>query len=54
MRQLTFPTYDLTNHPQYRGQQTTPQPPIQVEGEPEYIVEEILDSRLHRNKLQYW
>ena len=39
--------------PTIPGQQITPQPPIQIEGEPEYIVEEILDSRLHRNKLQY-
>jgi hypothetical protein len=29
--------------PTILGQQITPQPPIEVEGEPEYIVEEILD-----------
>ena len=35
------------------GQQITPQPPIDIEGEPEYIVEEILDSRLQWNKLEF-
>ena len=39
--------------PTILGQQTTPQPPIEIEGEPEYIVEEILDSRPHRNKLEF-
>jgi hypothetical protein len=39
--------------PTILGQQTTPWPPIQIEGELEYIVEEILDSQLHHNKLQY-
>jgi hypothetical protein len=39
--------------PTIPGQQTTPQSPIEVEGEPEYIVEEILDSRLRRNKLEF-
>ena len=39
--------------PTIPGQQTTPQPPIEVEGEPEYVVEEILDSQLHRNKLEF-
>ena len=39
--------------PTIPGQQTTPQPPIEVEGEPEYVVEEILDSRLCRNKLEF-
>jgi len=28
-------------------------PPIQIEGEDEYELEEIMDSRLHYNKLQY-
>ena len=31
----------------------TPQSPIDVEGEPEFIVEEILDSHLQRNKLEF-
>ena len=39
--------------PTIPGQQITPQPPIEIEGEPEYIVEEILDSRLRRNKLDF-
>jgi Chromo (CHRromatin Organisation MOdifier) domain len=39
--------------PTILGQQTTPQPPIEVEGEPKYVVEEILDLRLHRNKLEF-
>ena len=30
-----------------------PPPPIQIEGEDEYELEEIIDSRLHYNKLQY-
>jgi len=30
-----------------------PQAPVEVEGEEEYIVEEILDSRLRRNKLEF-
>ncbi|KAF8231003.1 hypothetical protein L208DRAFT_1279223, partial [Tricholoma matsutake] len=39
--------------PTIPGQQTTPQPPIIVEGAPEYIVEEILDSCLQQNKLEF-
>src|SRR5882757_1029220 len=38
--------------PTLSGQQITPQPPIEIEGELEYEVEQILDSRLRRNKLQ--
>src|ERR1700761_1975555 len=30
-----------------------PPPPIEIDGEPEYELEEIIDSRLYRNKLQY-
>jgi len=30
-----------------------PQAPVEVEGEEEHIVEEILDSRLRRNKLEF-
>jgi len=30
-----------------------PTPPIQIEGEDEYELDEIIDSRLHYNKLQY-
>ena len=32
--------------PTIPGQQITPQPPIEIEGKPEFVVEEILDSRL--------
>jgi len=39
--------------PTVPGQQITPQAPVEVEGEEEYIVEEILDSRLRRNKLEF-
>jgi Chromo (CHRromatin Organisation MOdifier) domain len=35
------------------GQQSTPQPPIEIEGKPEFIVEEILDSQLHCHKLEF-
>jgi len=31
----------------------TPQAPVEVEGEEGYIVEEILDSRLRCNKLEF-
>ena len=37
----------------FPSQIQTPLPPIEIDGEPEYKLEEILDSRLHRNKLQY-
>ena len=30
-----------------------PQAPVEVEGEEEYIVEEILDSHLRHNKLEF-
>jgi len=30
-----------------------PPPPIQIEGEDEYELEEIIDARLHYNNLQY-
>ena len=30
-----------------------PPPPIQIEGEDEYKLDEIIDSRFHYNKLQY-
>ena len=39
--------------PTIEGQQVTPQSPIEVDGEPEYEVEEILDSHLCRNKLEF-
>lgn len=37
----------------FTGRIMAPPPPIIVEGEEEYIVENILDSRIHRNRLQY-
>ena len=43
----------LYKPPTIPGQQITPQPPIDVEGELEYMVEEILDSRLQHNKLEF-
>jgi len=39
--------------PTIPGQQIMPQSPVEVEGEEEYIVEEILDSRLRHNKLEF-
>ena len=37
----------------FPSQIQTPPPPIEIEGEPEYEHEEIIDSRLYRDKLQY-
>lgn len=40
--------------PTIPGQEAPPPPPpIEIEGEKEYEVEEILDSRIYRNKFQY-
>jgi len=39
--------------PTIPGQQIMPQAPVEVEGEEEYIVEEILDSHLRCNKLEF-
>ena len=39
--------------PPVAGQSSVPPEPIDVEGTPEYEVEEILDSRLKRGKLEY-
>jgi hypothetical protein len=47
---LLEPTSSSTPIP---GQINTPPPPIEVEGEPEWEVEKILDSRIFRNRLQY-
>ena len=35
------------------GQRATPAPPEIVEGEPEWTVNRIISSRIHRGKLQY-
>ena len=37
----------------FPSQIQTPPPPIEVDGEPEYELEEIINSCLHRNKLHY-
>jgi len=39
--------------PSILGQQIMPQSPVEVEGEEEYVVEEILDSHLRHNKLEF-
>ena len=39
--------------PLIAGQSSIPPEPIDVEGNPEYEVEEILDSRLKHGKLEY-
>jgi len=38
---------------QFPSQRQEPPPPIIIDGEPEYELEEIIDSRLHYGKLQY-
>ena len=42
--------YEDNNFP---SQIQTPPPPIEIDGEPEYELEEIIDSRFHRDKLQF-
>jgi len=44
---------ELYNDNKLPSQRSEPPPPILIEGEPEYELEEIIDSRLHYNKLQY-
>jgi len=39
--------------PTIPGQQILLQSPVEVEGEEEYVVEEILDSHLRHNKLEF-
>ena len=39
--------------PPVEGQQITPPEAVEVEGTPEYEVEEVLDSRLKQGKLEY-
>lgn len=40
-------------NPPIPGQRPLPAPPIEVEGQIEYEVEEVLDSRMNRGKLEY-
>jgi len=44
---------ELYNDNKLPSQRSEPPPPIIIEGEPEYELEEIVDSRLHYNRLQY-
>jgi hypothetical protein len=37
----------------YPGQQPDPPPPVEIDGEDEYFIESMLDSGIHRRKLQY-
>jgi len=41
------------NDNKFSSQRAQPPPPIIIEGEPEYELEQIIDSRLHYGKLQY-
>jgi hypothetical protein len=34
-------------------QRVTPPPPVEVDGDQEYQVEQVEDSRMYRNQLQY-
>jgi len=43
----------LYNDDKLPTQRTQPPPPIIIEGEPEYELEQIIDSRIHYGKLQY-
>jgi len=44
---------ELYHDDKFSSQLTQPPPPIIIEGEPEYELEQIIDSRLHYGKLQY-
>jgi len=44
---------ELYNDDKLPAQRKQPPPPIIIEGEPEYELEQIIDSRLHYGKLQY-
>jgi hypothetical protein len=37
----------------YARQNMEPLPPVEIDGEDEYFIEAVLDSRIHRQKLQY-
>jgi hypothetical protein len=40
-------------HDLYPGQWPNPPPLVEIDGEDEYFIEAILDSWIHRHKLQY-
>jgi hypothetical protein len=42
-----------TTNEAYSGQNMEPQHPVEIDGEDEYFIEAVLDSRIHRRKLQY-
>ncbi len=44
---------DPVNEEPFPGQRTPPPPPVQVDGEDEWYVDEILDSRMRRRRLEY-
>ena len=44
---------DLAGSDPLPGQKIPPPPPIEIDGEDEYYIEEILDSQIRRHKLQY-
>ena len=44
---------DLAANDQLEGQIIPPPPPVEVEGEEEWQVQEVLDSKLVRNRLRY-
>jgi len=44
---------ELHHDDKFSSQRTQPPPPIIIQGEPEYELEQIIDSRLHYGKLQY-
>lgn len=44
---------DLTSDDPYPGQRHEPPPPVEVDGEEEYLVDEVLDSRIFRRRLEY-
>jgi len=44
---------DLAGNDPLEGQIIPPPPPVEVEGEEEWQVQEVLDSKLVRNRLRY-
>ena len=44
---------ELYEDNKFPSQISTPPPPIEIDGEPEYELEEIIHSRPHRDKLRY-